>query len=177
MKILWKIIIVLLLVASVVAVVVLKRAENQSTQLQTIVNNPQTTVVQAPETNQSQMTANDSNNSPLVMTTEVVEPTSASSAEPKKLPRLVDLGADKCIPCKMMAPVLEELKTEYNGKLLVEFIDVWKNPQEGPKYKIRVIPTQIFFDADGKELFRHEGFFPKENILAKWKKFGFDFGK
>lgn len=77
----------------------------------------------------------------------------------------------------MMAPVLEELKTEYNGKLLVEFIDVWKNPQEGPKYKIRVIPTQIFFDADGKELFRHEGFFSKENILAKWKKFGFDFGK
>ena len=93
------------------------------------------------------------------------------------LPRLVDLGADKCIPCKMMAPILEELSVEYKGKLQVVFIDVWKNPQEGPKYKIRVIPTQIFFDADGKELFRHEGFFSKEDILAKWKKFGVNLEK
>jgi thioredoxin 1 len=90
------------------------------------------------------------------------------------LPRLVDLGADKCIPCKMMAPILEELKTKYNGKLQVDFIDVWKNPGEAPKYKISVIPTQIFYDSSGKELFRHEGFFAKEDILAKWKEFGVD---
>ncbi|MCX5634610.1 MAG: thioredoxin family protein [Planctomycetota bacterium] len=88
------------------------------------------------------------------------------------LPRLVDLGADKCIPCKMMAPILEELKTEYAAVLNVEFIDVWKNPDAGQKYGIRVIPTQIFYDASGKELFRHEGFFSKEDILAKWKKIG-----
>ncbi len=93
-----------------------------------------------------------------------------------KLPRLVDLGADKCIPCKMMAPILEELKTTYNGKLQVDFIDVWKNPGEAPKYKISVIPTQIFYDSSGKELFRHEGFFPKEGIIAKWKEFGVDLG-
>ena len=93
-----------------------------------------------------------------------------------KLPRLVDLGADKCIPCKMMAPILEELKTTYNGKLQVDFIDVWKNPGEAPKYKISIIPTQIFYDASGKELFRHEGFFAKEDILAKWKEFGVDLG-
>jgi thioredoxin 1 len=92
------------------------------------------------------------------------------------LPRLVDLGADKCIPCKMMAPILEELKTTYDGKLQVDFIDVWKNPGEAPKYKISVIPTQIFYDASGKELFRHEGFFAKEDILAKWKEFGVDLG-
>jgi thioredoxin 1 len=92
------------------------------------------------------------------------------------LPRLVDLGADKCIPCKMMAPILEELKTTYAGKLQVDFIDVWKNPGEAPKYKINVIPTQIFYDASGKELFRHEGFFAKEDILAKWKEFGVDLG-
>jgi thioredoxin 1 len=89
----------------------------------------------------------------------------------------VDLGADKCIPCKMMAPILEELKTTYNGKLQVDFIDVWKNPDEAPKYKINVIPTQIFYDASGKELFRHEGFFAKEDILAKWKEFGVDLGQ
>ena len=88
------------------------------------------------------------------------------------LPRLVDLGADKCIPCKMMAPILEELKTEYAAVLNVEFIDVWKNPDAGQKYGIRVIPTQIFYDTFGKELFRHEGFFAKEDILAKWKEFG-----
>lgn len=93
-----------------------------------------------------------------------------------KLPRLVDLGADKCIPCKMMAPILEELKTTYAGKLQVDFIDVWKNPGEAPKYKISVIPTQIFYDSSGKELFRHEGFFAKEDILAKWKEFGVDLG-
>lgn len=84
------------------------------------------------------------------------------------LPRLVDLGAGKCIPCKMMAPILEELKTEYQGRFDVTFIDVWENREAGQEYGIRVIPTQIFYDADGNELFRHEGFFSKEDILAKW---------
>ncbi len=90
------------------------------------------------------------------------------------LPRLVDLGADKCIPCKMMAPVLEELKEQYKGSLNVVFIDVWKDPNAGTEYGIKHIPTQIFYDAAGKELFRHEGFFSKEDILAKFKEFGVD---
>ena len=92
----------------------------------------------------------------------------------KAIPRMVDLGATKCIPCKMMAPILEELKKTYVGKLDVEFIDVWVNPDAGKKYSISVIPTQIFYDAAGKELFRHEGFFGKDDILAKWKEFGVD---
>jgi thioredoxin 1 len=71
-----------------------------------------------------------------------------------------------------MAPVLEELKKKYAGKLEVEFIDVWKNPDAGKQYGIEIIPTQIFFDAGGKELFRHVGFFAKEDILAKWKELG-----
>jgi len=91
-----------------------------------------------------------------------------------KLPRLVDLGADKCIPCKMMAPVLKELTKEYQGRLAVEFTDVWKNPDAEKPYHINLIPTQIFFDAAGKELFRHEGFFSKKDILAKWKELGVD---
>jgi thioredoxin 1 len=98
----------------------------------------------------------------------------AWAAEPMKLPKLVDLGADKCIPCKLMAPILKELKTEYAGRMDVEFIDVWKNPDAGKPHKIRLIPTQIFFAASGKELFRHEGFFSKEDILAKWKELGVD---
>ena len=92
--------------------------------------------------------------------------------ETKKLPRLVDLGADKCIPCKLMAPILEEMKKDYAGTINVEFIDVWKNPDKAKEYGISIIPTQIFFDASGKELFRHEGFFSKEDILGKWKEFG-----
>lgn len=93
-----------------------------------------------------------------------------------RLPRLVDLGASKCVPCKMMAPILEALKKEYEGRVNVEFIDVWKNPDAGKEYGVRVIPTQIFFGADGKESFRHEGFFGKEDILAKWKELGVDLG-
>jgi thioredoxin 1 len=91
-----------------------------------------------------------------------------------KLPRLVDLGATKCIPCKLMAPVLEDLKKEYAGRMNVEFIDVWENPDAGKPYSIEIIPTQIFFNAEGKELFRHVGFFAKEDILAKWKELGVD---
>ena len=89
-------------------------------------------------------------------------------------PRLVDLGADKCIPCKQMAPILAELKTTYAGQLEVEFIDVWKNPGASEAYGVRVIPLQIFFDAEDNELFRHEGFYGKEDILAKWKELGVD---
>ena len=92
-----------------------------------------------------------------------------------KLLKLLDLGATKCIPCKKMAPILEELKKEYAGKLEIEFVDVWKTPDEAKKYEIKLIPTQIFFDASGKELFRHEGFFGKEDILAKWKELGVRF--
>lgn len=88
------------------------------------------------------------------------------------LPRLVDLGADKCIPCKMMAPILDELSAEYKGQMEVVFIDVWKDRAAGQKYGIRAIPTQIFYAADGRELFRHTGFYPKAEILAKWKELG-----
>ncbi len=90
----------------------------------------------------------------------------------KAMPRLVDLGAKTCIPCKMMAPILEELKAEYEGVFKVEFIDVWENPEAGREYGIRLIPTQIFYDSSGKELFRHEGFMSKEDILTRWKELG-----
>ena len=90
------------------------------------------------------------------------------------LPRLLELGADKCVPCKMMAPILDELRQEYAGQLQVDFIDVWKNPDAGERFGVRVIPLQIFFDAHGTELFRHEGFYAKTDILAKWKALGVD---
>jgi len=98
----------------------------------------------------------------------------AGPAPTQKLPRLVDLGAKTCIPCKMMAPILEELRNEYKEKLQVEFIDVWEDRSAGDQYRIRVIPTQIFFDPSGKELFRHVGFISKEDILTKWQELGFN---
>lgn len=88
------------------------------------------------------------------------------------LPRLVDLGSDKCIPCKRMAPILEGLSEEYRGSLIVEVLDVWKNPELGQKWGIRVIPTQVFIDAAGEERFRHEGFMAREAILEKWSELG-----
>ncbi|WP_198017607.1 thioredoxin family protein [Syntrophorhabdus aromaticivorans] len=88
------------------------------------------------------------------------------------LPRIVDVGADKCIPCIMMAPILEELKKEYAGVLVVEFVDVWKNPQTGQQYGVRGIPTQIFYDANGKELKRHIGFISKQEILNQFQRLG-----
>lgn len=92
-----------------------------------------------------------------------------------KLPRLLDLGSGKCTSCKMMKPILDEIRTENAGKFVVEFLDVFENVEEAEKYKIQSIPTQIFFDADGKELYRHTGFISKEDILEKWKELGEEF--
>ena len=92
----------------------------------------------------------------------------------KGLPALVELGSDQCIPCKMMAPILEELKSECAEKLQVNFLDVRKYRDLSALYGIQVIPTQIFYDDSGKELFRHEGFYSKDDILAKWKELGVD---
>ncbi len=90
----------------------------------------------------------------------------------KALPRLVDLGADRCIPCKMMAPILKALREEYRGVVTVDFIDVWKNPAAGKPYGIQLIPTQIFYDASGREVYRHEGFLSREEILKQFKEMG-----
>jgi thioredoxin 1 len=100
----------------------------------------------------------------------------ASPAKPATLPRLLELGADKCIPCKMMQPVLAELRQEYAGKLQVDFIDVWKAPAAAEPYQIERIPTQILFAADGTEIYRHTGFFPKDEILAKFAELGIILG-
>jgi thioredoxin 1 len=98
----------------------------------------------------------------------------AAAPSASGVPRLVDLGSVTCIPCKMMAPILEELKKEYAGRLSVEFYDVVQNPAVAKQYNMKLMPTQIFFDASGRELFRHEGFFAKDDILAKWKELAVD---
>jgi thioredoxin 1 len=106
--------------------------------------------------------------------------TSASPIRAEQLPQvpvpgmvtMVDLGAKKCIPCKMMAPIIEELVKEYQGRAAVLFIDVWENPDAAPKFGVRAIPTQIFYDAQGKEISRHEGFMDKASIVAVFQQQG-----
>lgn len=90
------------------------------------------------------------------------------------IPRLVDLGAGQCRDCKEMIPILAALKKEYAGRVSVETIDVLKDDVHAlERYDARVIPTQIFFDHTGKEVWRHEGFMSREDILRKFRELGF----
>lgn len=85
----------------------------------------------------------------------------------KEMVTLVDLGAKSCIPCKLMAPILEELGKEYKGRAAVIFIDVWENRNKAKEFKVVTIPTQIFYNKQGQEVYRHIGFFDKESIKEK----------
>jgi thioredoxin 1 len=90
----------------------------------------------------------------------------------KGMVTMVDLGADQCVPCKMMAPILEKLKKAYAGKAAIIFIDVWKNTDEARRFGIRAIPTQIFYDAAGREIGRHIGFMSEKDIIDQLTKMG-----
>jgi thiol-disulfide isomerase/thioredoxin len=93
-------------------------------------------------------------------------------ARKSKMPSLVDFGASGCRPCDMMAPILETLHKKYEGKLNVIFIHVRQQQILASRYGIQSIPVQVFYDKDGKEVFRHEGFFPQEEIEKKLKEIG-----
>jgi thioredoxin 1 len=90
----------------------------------------------------------------------------------KGMVTVVDLGAKKCIPCKMMAPILAKLEKEYAGRAAIVFLDVWEDPKPAHRFGIGGIPTQIFFDKEGKEVFRHLGFLSEEEIVRRLKDMG-----
>ncbi len=100
----------------------------------------------------------------------------ASSSVPqvpaKGMVTMVDLGATKCMVCKMMSSIVDSLQKEYKGKADIVFIDVWEHPGEGQKFGIKLIPTQIFFDRNGKEVYRHQGLMPKAEIVSKLEEMG-----
>jgi thioredoxin 1 len=85
---------------------------------------------------------------------------------------MIDLGAASCIPCKMMAPILDKLEKRYQGKAAVVFIDLRYNQEAVQRFGVRVIPTQIFFDKNGIEISRHIGFMSEEAIVAQLKSMG-----
>ena len=87
---------------------------------------------------------------------------------------LIELGSDNCRPCRMMTPILEKVAAAYTNQVRVVFFDVWKSQAAGQHYQIQSIPTQIILDATGREIFRHVGYYPYEelntaieNLLAK----------
>lgn len=90
------------------------------------------------------------------------------------IPRLVCFGAERCVPCRMMVPVREALAETYPDTLSIHFVDVWQDRTAGQRYNIRMIPTTIFVDAEGKERYRQEGFLDKETIVAKFSELGID---
>ncbi len=97
----------------------------------------------------------------------------AESAKAAKV-TFIELGSVKCVPCRAMQPVMKAIEEKYAGQVLVVFHDVWQSDQRqyAEKYGIRVIPTQVFLDKDGKEFFRHEGFFPESEIHKLLEKQG-----
>ncbi len=84
----------------------------------------------------------------------------------------LELGADRCIPCKQMQPIMKDIAAMFPDRVQVVFYDVWKDSAPAMKYRIQLIPTQVFLDQKGQEFARHVGLFPKEEILALLKKQG-----
>jgi thioredoxin 1 len=101
----------------------------------------------------------------------------AQAAEAREIPAkgmitMVDLGAKKCVPCKMMMPVMEKIEKTYQGKAVIHFFDVWEDREPATRFGIQGIPTQIFFDKDAKEVYRHVGFMSEEAIVSQLAKMG-----
>jgi thioredoxin 1 len=112
----------------------------------------------------------------LFSTAAFAEPNGSESIVRKALasgrPTLVDFGASFCIPCKKMKPILDSLRTEYNGRVNVIFVDIKEERDMPDKYRIQIMPTQVFFDAKGKEVKRHLGFMDKPEIIAEFRALG-----
>lgn len=89
-------------------------------------------------------------------------------------PTLAEFGWRTCIPCKAMKPILEELSVEYKEKVNVIIVEVYDHEDLSRRYNIRGIPTQIFFDKNGKEVYRHAGYLAKENIQTVLSDIGVD---
>jgi thioredoxin 1 len=90
----------------------------------------------------------------------------------KGMVTMIDLGAKKCVPCKMMAPILAKLEKQFEGKAAIVFIDVWEHNEQGRGFGIQAIPTQIFYNETGKEVYRHVGFMDEAAIINQLKKMG-----
>ena len=105
---------------------------------------------------------------------EGIEQGTGQSASDETKVTFVELGSVRCIPCKRMQPIMREIEEEYGGQVRVLFYDVWtaEGRPYAKQYQIRLIPTQVFLDQNGQEYFRHEGFFPKAELVEVLKQQG-----
>jgi thioredoxin 1 len=92
--------------------------------------------------------------------------------KPKGLPKMWDFGSEQCIPCKTMLEILTPMMANYKGKVDIRIINVYEETELTKQFRIVTIPTQVFIDAEGKELFRHIGVYPRDSIEAKFREFG-----
>ena len=99
----------------------------------------------------------------------------SSVTDETTLPLLLDLGSTTCVPCKAMAPILDEMRETFEGQFDVRFVNVKEDAAAARTHGVRIIPTQIFLDEHGNELFRHQGFFSREDMLAAWEELGYVF--
>ncbi|MFO7676185.1 MAG: thioredoxin family protein [bacterium] len=102
------------------------------------------------------------------------EPEPAPPPKPKVLPRMWDFGSDNCLPCVEMEKILTPLMTDYKGRVDIRIINVYQDRERTMQARIQIIPTQIFYDPEGRELFRHIGIYPRDSIVAKFREFGWE---
>jgi thioredoxin 1 len=95
------------------------------------------------------------------------------AAKPKELPKMWDFGSENCIPCKEMLRILTPMMADYKDKVDIRIINVYEDKARTQQFRIVTIPTQVFIDAQGKELFRHIGVYPRDSIEARFKQYGF----
>lgn len=133
---------------------------------------PDQTAVQAPQERGGLAPAASPSPAPEAASPVVPARAETTAAAPAVKPRLLELGSMRCQACLEMAKVLDALRASQGPKLQVDFIDVFEEPAAADRYKIALIPTQIFYDTAGKEIFRHQGFFSHDDILAKFRTLG-----
>ena len=90
----------------------------------------------------------------------------------KGMVTMIDLGKKTCTQCKMMAPILDRLGKKYEGKAEIVFINLLDDPEQQYRFKLKALPTQIFFNSEGEEVFRHTGFMAEKAIVAQLEKMG-----
>ena len=185
----WRIVIIALVAVAIVAIVAAKSQQNRSER-----QSPTPTVASKPDSAKPATTETPKTEPPVPTPSQETKPPVATqatkpvpkpdrpaatspvsppkAAAPRRLPKLVDVGSESCIPCKMMLGVMEDLKKEYPGRLEIVFIDKANDPKAAEKLGVKLIPTQILYDARGKEISRHVGFYPKDEIVAEFARKG-----
>jgi len=182
-------ILILIILILMVAIVIIrknsqKRTKNISKELNTTTQLTDTNKLAidsiVSDTIKSQVVKTDTSDKPII---EKPKPITKKDAPEKsknpldimlsnKKPTVLDLGSSTCIPCKMMKPIFEELEKEYKDRANIILLDIYEHQDLTKKYQVWVIPTQIFFDKDGNQNWRHEGFLAKDKIIEKLKELG-----